>query len=471
MPSQNVPSAVVEIDRRTREVKKVVLSSYLGSVLEYYDFLLYGTAAAVVFGPVFFSGMSSTAATLASFGTFAAGYLARPLGGVIFGSLGDRFGRKSMLVVTLSVMGTVSVLIGLIPSSTAIGSWAPVILVSLRMIQGIAIGGEWGGAVLMSLEHAGNRGRGFVAAFTYAGAPTGALLGTLAMALASTLPEDQFLSWGWRIPFLASGLLFIVGLWVRRSIRESPVFLEALAQSQLNKAANRTPSPIRDALRQWRSLGTTVTSGIAGFALQSVFSTFMVTYAVVSGYERSAILIAASIAQASSIITGLAFAALSDRVGRRPVMLAGVMGGALWIYPCFYLLERGGFVNAAFAFVVLGVCTTAVHGPLPAFITEQFGTLSRYTAASLGYQLATLLGGGLAPLAVAAVYAATDDSVTAVSVFMVALGAISAVALIRCRETKNNDLNTVGTDSGTTGQEAAGRSRAAAQSVPDTLPH
>ncbi|NMM90922.1 MFS transporter [Rhodococcus sp. SRB_17] len=439
-------STAIESPRgTTREVKKVILSSYLGSVLEYYDFLLYGTASALVFGPVFFSGMSSTAGILASFATFAAGYLARPLGGLIFGSLGDRVGRKSMLVLSLAVMGTVSVFIGLIPSAAAIGSWAPVMLVTLRVIQGIAIGGEWGGAVLMSLEHAGDKRRGLVTAFTYAGAPTGGLLGTLAMALASRLPEDQFLDWGWRIPFLASGVLLLIGLWVRRSINESPVFLQALEQARQTGTSQRATEPLADAFRQWPALASAATSGIAGFALQTVFATFAVTYAISSGSDRSTILIAASIAQCTSIATGLLFAALSDRVGRRPVMIGGVVGGALWIYPFFILLERGEFLPSALAFVILSLCTTAMHGPMPAFITEQFGTLSRYTGASFGYQLATLIGGGLAPLAVAAIFSYSNNSIIAVAVFVIVLCAISGIALAISRETKDNDLETVGT--------------------------
>ena len=439
-------SIATESTRRTSpEVKKVVLSSFLGSVLEYYDFLLYGTAAAVVFAPVFFSGMSSTAGILASFATFAAGYLARPLGGLVFGALGDRVGRKSMLILSMMMMGGVSVLIGIIPSTASIGSWAPLILVTLRVIQGIAIGGEWGGAVLMSLEHAGDKRRGFVTAFTYAGAPTGALLGTLAMALASSLPEEQFLDWGWRIPFLASGVLLIVGLWVRRSINESPVFLQALERAKAAESTKRARSPIADAFRQWPALVSTATSGIAGFALQTVFSTFAITYAISSGSDRSTILLAASVAQGSSIMTGLLFAALSDRVGRRPVIIGGVVGGALWIYPFFLLLERADFLSTLVAFVVLSLCTTAMHGPLPAFITEQFGTLSRYTGASFGYQFATLLGGGLAPLAVTAIFASSNESIVLVAGFLALLCAISAIALLISRETKDNDLETVGT--------------------------
>ncbi|MDH6679122.1 MFS family permease [Rhodococcus sp. LBL1] len=427
---------------RSREIRKVVLSSYVGSVLEYYDFLLYGTAAAIAFGPVFFSGMSSAAGTMASFATFAAGYLARPLGGVLFGHLGDRVGRKSMLILSLSVMGVTSVLIGLVPSSASIGSWAPVLLVSLRVIQGIALGGEWGGSVLMSLEHSDKRSRGFVTAFTYAGAPSGALLGTAAMAIASGLPEEQFLQWGWRIPFLLSGVMLVVGLYVRASVSESPVFLAAARRAAAEK---RTADvPIVDTMRQWRTLLSVATSGIAGFAIQTTFATFAITYAVNSGAERSVVLAASAVSQGLAIMSGLAFAKLSDRVGRRPVMLGGVAGTVILLYPSFLLLGRGEFLPAVAGFVLCTVCLTAVHGPLPAFITEQFGTLSRYTGSSLGYQIATLVGGGLSPLAITALFSASGGSILAVTALIAGLCAISGIAIARSRETKDNDLETVG---------------------------
>jgi len=218
-------------DRRA-EYRRVLFSSYLGTTIEFYDFLLYGTAAAVVFPAVFFSGLDEFTAVLFSLGTFAAGYVARPLGGVIFGHYGDRIGRKKMLVVTMLVMGVASFLIGLVPSAAMIGGWAAVILVLLRVAQGIAVGGEWGGASLMALEHSGGEGRGLAASFVNAGAPSGAVLGSLMLGLFSLLPQEQFLSWGWRIPFLLSAVLLGLGLWVRSQVSESPVFQAALAKAE-----------------------------------------------------------------------------------------------------------------------------------------------------------------------------------------------------------------------------------------------
>ena len=435
------PQIIATQSGSTREVRKVVLSSYLGSTLEYYDFLLFGTAAALVFGPVFFDGMSPAAATVASLGTFATGYLARPLGGLVFGHLGDRVGRKSMLVLSLTGMGGASVLIGLIPSSTSIGSLAPILLILLRVVQGIAIGGEWGGAVLMSLEHAGNERRGFVAAFTYAGAPSGALLGTAAMALATRLPDEQFLTWGWRVPFLMSGVMLAIALWVRLSIAESPVFLAAAARAEVRAQQGKTiESPIRGAARQWKTIVMVACSGVAGFAFQTIFATFSITYAVSQGANRTSVLIAFSISQALAAILGLVFARISDRVGRRPVMMVGIAGMAIVVFPAFGLLGTGTFAGAVSAYLLFSLVLTANHGPLPAFIAEQFGTRSRYTGASLGYQSGTLVGAGLMPLAAASLFSAFGRSAAPVAGLIVVLAIVSFAFVALSKETRTNDV-------------------------------
>ncbi|MEU7004663.1 MFS transporter [Nonomuraea sp. NPDC046570] len=443
MPIDDTTRAVQSTSRST-EVRKVVLSSYLGSLLEYYDFLLYGTASALVFGPVFFSGMSSAAGTVAAFGTFAAGYLARPLGGVLFGHLGDRVGRKSMLVLSLVLMGTASILIGLVPSSTSIGSWAPVLLVFLRVVQGIALGGEWGGAVLMSLEHAEGKSRGFIGAFTYIGAPSGALLGTLAMAVVSQLPEADFLQWGWRIPFLLSAVMLAIGLYVRSSVSESPVFLAAAERAAAEaKEGRRSAPPVLEVLGRWRVVLSVGLAGFAGFAVQTMFATFAITYAVGNGGDRSTILAAHSLSYVFAIVFGLVFARLSDSVGRRPVMIGGLVGIMVLTFPLFALLERGTFMSALVAFSLFVICTAANHGTLPAYITERFGTRTRYTGSSLGYQLATLLGGGLTPLVLASLFASSGGSIIPIGVFVIGLCLVSVVAIALSGESKDNDLVTV----------------------------
>ncbi|MCX5529723.1 MHS family MFS transporter [Streptomyces sp. NBC_00006] len=419
-----------------KEVRRVVLSSYLGSVLEYYDFLLYGMAAALVFGPVFFSGLSPSAATIASLGTFAAGYVARPLGGVVFGHFGDRIGRKSMLVLSMTVMGVASFLIGLIPPASAIGSWGAVILVTLRVLQGIAVGGEWGGATLMALEHAEPKKRGLMAAFTNAGAPSGGVLGTLILMAFSTLPEDQFLAWGWRVPFLLSAVMLGIGLFVRSRVSESPLFQAALDQDEKRDTA----PPLLAVLKKPKVVLLTAFACLTSFALQSAITAFGVTYAVDQGTPRSQVLLGFAVGNFCAIFGVLAYARLSDRVGRRPVMLFGYLAAIALIYPMFQLLAWGGFVGAMLAFLLFNLFQNAVFGPMAAFISEQFGTGSRYTGASLGFQLATLLGGGFTPMILASLSASSAGSITSACVFLAALAAISICCLLAVGETKDNDL-------------------------------
>ncbi|ETT25020.1 permease of the major facilitator superfamily [Rhodococcus aetherivorans] len=438
-------SADITAAQRKKEVRRVVLSSYLGSTIEFYDFLLYATAAAIVFAPVFFSDLSPLAGTIASMGTFAAGYLARPFGGVVFGHFGDRYGRKSMLLISMTVMGVASFLIGLVPPASAIGSWAAIILVLLRVCQGIAVGGEWGGAALMSLEHVGGRGRGFAASFTNAGAPTGSLLGTLALALVALLPEDDFLSWGWRIPFLLSAVMLAVGLFVRARVSESPLFREAMAkQAEVDATAvdRRTP-PILSVLRRPRNLLLVALGCMASFGIQTMFTTFAIGYASHSGVTRSQALLAFAVCQFVAIFTLLGFARLSDRVGRRPVMLFGLGAFVVLIVPILALLSSGNVALVTLGFVLgFGVCQSATYGPMAAYIAEQFGTAARYTGASLGYQGATLLGAGFTPVILASLQAAAGGGTGLVAAFMIGLAVLSAVFILLAKESKDRDLST-----------------------------
>ncbi|RQM35326.1 MFS transporter [Rhodococcus ruber] len=438
-------SADITAAQRKKEVRRVVLSSYLGSTIEFYDFLLYATAAAIVFAPVFFSDLSPLAGTIASMGTFAAGYLARPFGGVVFGHFGDRYGRKSMLLISMTVMGVASFLIGLVPPASAIGSWAAIILVLLRVCQGIAVGGEWSGAALMSLEHVGGRGRGFAASFTNAGAPTGSLLGTLALALVALLPEDDFLSWGWRIPFLLSAVMLAVGLFVRARVSESPLFREAMAkQAEVDATAvdRRTP-PILSILRRPRNLLLVALGCMASFGIQTMFTTFAIGYASHSGVTRSQALLAFAVCQFVAIFTLLGFARLSDRVGRRPVMLFGLGAFVVLIVPILALLSSGNVALVTLGFVLgFGVCQSATYGPMAAYIAEQFGTAARYTGASLGYQGATLLGAGFTPVILASLQAAAGGGTGLVAAFMIGLAVLSAVFILLAKESKDRDLST-----------------------------
>ncbi|ABK05195.1 major facilitator superfamily MFS_1 [Arthrobacter sp. FB24] len=336
---------------RRKEARTVIASSYLGSTIEYYDFLLYATAAAVVFPKVFFSGMDEWVGVVAAYGTFAAGYVARPLGGIIFGHFGDKLGRKGMLIVSMLVMGVASTLIGLVPGASVAGPWGAVMLVVLRIFQGIAVGGEWGGAALMALEHSESGKRGFAASFVNAGAPTGAVLGTFIMGAFSSLPNDQFLAWGWRVPFLLSFVLLGVGMFVRLKVSESPIFKAALEQEKRVQAeAARTEGasgargtapvrreiPLLQVLRRPKTLIFTMLAGAAGFALQVVLATFAVTFAVSKGADRQGVLYAYAAASLVSIVFVVLGGRLSDKLGRRPVMVGGLVLFIAYLVPMFH---------------------------------------------------------------------------------------------------------------------------------------
>lgn len=426
---------------KRKEARTVILSSYLGSTIEFYDFLLYATAAAVAFPKVFFAGMDDWVGVVAAYATFAAGYVARPLGGVIFGHFGDKVGRKGMLIISMAVMGIASTLIGLIPGAGVIGPWGAVILVLLRVCQGIAVGGEWGGAALMALEHADPKRRGFAASFVNAGAPTGAVLGTVVMGIFSALPQDAFLAWGWRVPFLLSFVLLIVGMFVRLRVSESPIFAEAVAKESTQGAQRKIP--LLEVLRRPKALVMIMFAGAAGFGLQVVLPTFSVTYAVSKGAPQQGVLYAFAGASAISIIFVLLGGRLSDRFGRRPVMIAGLALFIAYLFPMFGMLGSGNVGLVFLAFTVALILHSSLYGPLAAFVSEQFGTTSRYTGAAVGYQLATLIGAGFTPGIVAGLYKDSGQNILPVVVFLAGMALVSIVFIALTRESKNNDLTTV----------------------------
>ncbi|NJC86678.1 MHS family MFS transporter [Planosporangium mesophilum] len=415
------------------QLRRAVLSSYLGSVIEYYDFLLYATASAVVFSRIFFSNLDPLVGTIASFGTLATGYFARPLGGIVFGHFGDRIGRKKMLVLSMSLMGIGSTLIGLLPTYTQIGIWAPILLVLLRVVQGIAVGGEWGGAVLMSAEHATSR-RGLWASFTNAGAPSGMVVSTLVMALSAAIAGEQgFLVWGWRIPFLLSVVLLAIGLFVRSRVTETPVF---------TKAADAKPSapPLLEVFRRHpRNLALAVGVGFGAFVAQSTLTTFVISYAVRAGFPRSTVLNALTLSSVAAALGVIGWSALSDRVGRRPVVLAGAAGMGVWAFLLFPMINSRSTLLLTLAVVVgQGVVHSAMFGPLAALYAELFSTRARYTGASLGYQISGI-GAGLAPLVFASVLAGGRGTTT-VSIIIAAGCLLSIGSILALRETATGQL-------------------------------
>ncbi|WP_142061133.1 MFS transporter [Pseudarthrobacter sp. B4EP4b] len=432
-------SGLQQTPDQRRQMRRVLWSSYIGSTVEFYDFLVYGTAASLVFGQIFFADLDPLVGTIASFGTLAAGYAARPLGGVIFGHFGDRLGRKQMLILTMMLMGVSSTLIGLLPSQQQIGA-APVILILLRIIQGIALGGEWGGATLMALEHSTSRRRGLSVAIVNAGAPTGAVLAAGIMGVFSLLPQDQFLSWGWRIPFLISAVLVAVALWVRLGVHESPIFQQAQEAAKL-EAPTKKPVPLIEVLRHPKGVLLSGLAGIAPLAIQSLMATFALTFAILGGTDRSVALFAAAIASVVNMVTLPLFGALSDRLGRRPVLAGGLITAAVLAYPIFSMIGSG---NTAMVFtgyfLGYGLVVAALMGTLSSFISEQFSTTSRYTGASLGYQLGATLGAGFAPLIAANLLTVGGPNATLVAIFVGALAVVSGLAVLATRESFRKDL-------------------------------
>ncbi len=419
-------------------LRRAVTSSFLGSVIEYYDFLLYSTASAVVFAQVFFSDLSPLVGTLASFTTFATGYLARPVGGIIFGHFGDRIGRKRMLVLSMSLMGVASFLIGVLPTYGQAGAFAPLALLFLRIVQGVAVGGEWGGAVLISAEHATVR-RGLWASFTNAGAPCGMAVSTLVLTgTSAAVGEDAFLRWGWRIPFLLSLVLLAIGLFVRLRVAESPVF----AAEQDQGANGRRPLPLWDVLRHRpRVLLLGVGVGLSAFVVQGTLTTYLVAYAVQGGFERQTVLNGLTLSSTLAVAGIVGWSALSDRLGRRPLVTAGALALAAYSFTLFPMLDSGSTALLVLALVVgQSLLHPLMYGPLAALYTELFATRHRYTGASLGYQLAGL-GAGFAPVIFTAIRAAAGDRATLIiSCVIAAFCLVTVVCISALGETSRNDL-------------------------------
>jgi metabolite-proton symporter len=410
---------------RSQRIKASVAST-IGTTIEWYDFFLYGTAAALVFPAVFFPGQSHLAGTLESFATYFVGFAARPVGAAIFGHVGDRIGRKAALIATLSLMGAATALMGVLPGYASIGVWAPILLVLLRIVQGIGVGGEWGGSVLMSMEWGSSRRRGFMASLPQLGVPVGLLLSTLAVRVVSGMTgPDDFTAWGWRIPFLLSVVLVAVGFYVRLAVLETPQFARLRAQNTVVKR------PVWEVLRtQPRAVVTSALIRMAEQAPFYLFITFVLAYGTEHlSLEKNDLLNDTLVAAALGFITVPLFGYLSDRFGRRRVYGTGIVLTGLFAFPYYALLNSRQSGLILLAIVASLVIHDIMYGPQAALISETFGTGVRYSGAGLGYQLASVIAGGPAPLIATAILAATGSS-TWISVYIVGCALVSMVGLL-----------------------------------------
>lgn len=418
------------------DIRKVVVASFLGTAIETYDLYLYGTAAALVFGPLFFPGFGPTVGTLLALATFAVSFIARPVGAVIFGHWGDRLGRKAMLIITLLLMGLSTFFIGLLPTYAAIGIAAPLILVALRFLQGVGFGGEWSGAVLMIAEHAPPGKRGFYSGFNQVGPVFGFLASTGIFLLVSTaLSETQFEAWGWRIPFLLSIVLVGLGLYIRLSIEESPVFRRVM------ETRSEVRIPLLSAIRDYpRVLVLTTGSLIVVFGMFYLFSTYSLSYGTQElGLEDSTILYCVMIAIVVNGISIPIFSALSDWVGRRRVCLWAAALTGLWAFPYFWLVDTANPILITLAFSVQMVIYGMIYGPIGAFLAEHFGTRVRYTGMAVAYNLGGILGAAFAPIIANRLLAWTGGS-WSISLYILAMATVSFLSIFLLSETYTKDL-------------------------------
>ncbi|MFF5989394.1 MFS transporter [Prauserella flavalba] len=423
---------------RGPQMRRILASSFMGSAIEFYDFMLYATAAAVVFPRVFFAELNPALASFAAFGTLAAGYVARPLGGLVFGHFGDRIGRKGVLVTSMLAMGIATTLIGLLPSTAQAGSVAVVLLVLLRVVQGIAVGGEWGGAMLIAIEHAPGGKRGFAASFANLGAPAGSLLAAGALSLASLLPDAQFFSWGWRIPFLLSVLLVSIGLFIRLKVAESPLF------RQFEDEAQHRRIPIVEVLtRHPRNLVLGTLVAISQLTISGIASVWAVNHAVTQGADKTGVLNSKALAAIALFLATLVSARLCDRFGRRPILIGGIVAAMLFAYPLLLLVQSGTVAGFTVAVMVGQGIQGVILGPLAAFLAELFPTSVRFTGSSLCFQGASTLGAGFTPAIAAALVGAAGGGILLLGGVWIGALAVCLLAAYLATEGRRRDLASI----------------------------
>ncbi|MEU0495074.1 MFS transporter [Mycobacterium sp. NPDC006124] len=424
-------------------LRRVVAASMAGTVVEWYEFFLYGTAATLVFSKVFFSPTTSDLdAILAAFVTYAVGFIARPLGGVVFGHYGDKYGRKKLLQFSLLLVGAATFLMGCLPTFGQIGYWAPALLVALRFIQGFAVGGEWGGAVLLVAEHSPNRERGFWASWPQAGVPAGNLLATIVLlVLTTTLSDAAFLSWGWRVAFWLSAVVVLVGYYIRTKVTDAPIFVEAQQEAERLKA---TSLSVVEVLKRYpRGVFTAMGLRFGENIMYYLVVTFSITYLKVQvGADTSSILWYLLVAHAVHFAVIPLVGKLADRIGRRPVYFAGAVLGATWGFFAFPMMNSGNYAVVTAAVTIGLVFHAVMYAPQPAIMAEMFPTRMRYSGVSLGYQVTSIVAGSLAPIIAVKLLDVYDSSVP-IAIYLALACGITLIAVVFTRETKGIDLKSL----------------------------
>jgi MFS family permease len=424
-------------------LRRVVAASMAGTVVEWYEFFLYGTAATLVFGKVFFSASTSDLdAILAAFVTYAVGFIARPLGGVVFGHYGDKYGRKKLLQFSLLLVGAATFLMGCLPTFGQIGYWAPALLVVLRFIQGFAVGGEWGGAVLLVAEHSPTKERGFWASWPQAGVPAGNLLATVVLlVLTTTLSDAAFLSWGWRVAFWLSAVVVLVGYYIRTKVTDAPIFVAAQQEAERIKA---TSFSVVEVLKRYpRGVFTAMGLRFGENIMYYLVVTFSITYLKVQvGVNTSSILWYLLVAHAVHFAVIPLVGKLADRFDRRPVYFVGAALGATWGFFAFPMMNSGNYAIATAAVTIGLVIHAIMYAPQPAIMAEMFPTRMRYSGVSLGYQVTSIVAGSLAPIIAVKLLDVYDSSVP-VAIYLAAACAITLIAVVFTRETNGIDLKSL----------------------------